>query len=166
MMKLLVFLFCLNATDSMAALKSGTKPSTKEESAVAETLDLWHMAAAEHSEDAYFSLMTKDSVFLGTDPRERWPKSEFQKWAHPIFANGKGWTIKSVKRNIFLSPDRKVAWFDEEVASAELGPGRGTGVLVKEKGKWKVSQYNLSVPIPNEKFEEARKLFSLKAKKE
>lgn len=154
-------LFTLSAR---AATKASSANAAKEEAAATETLDLWHMAASEHQEDAYFSLMTKDAVFLGTDPRERWTKAEFQKWAHPIFAKGKGWTIKSVKRAVFLGPDHKVAWFDENVQSKELGPGRGTGVLVKEKGKWKVAQYNLSVPIPNEKFEEARKLFSSKSK--
>ena len=43
---------------------------------------------------------------------------------------------------------------------------RGSGVLVLEKGKWKVSQYNLSVPIPNDKFEDARKLIDQKVKKD
>jgi SnoaL-like protein len=30
-----------------------------------------------------------------------------------------------------------------------LGVCRGTGVLVLLGGKWKIAQYNLSVPIPN-----------------
>jgi ketosteroid isomerase-like protein len=164
-MRLYLLIFALaGSASSFAATNGSSASAAKEEAAVVETLDLWHMSAAEHQEDAYFSLMSKDAVFLGTDPHERWTKAEFQKWAHPIFSKGKGWTIKSVKRNIVISTDKKVAWFDEDVQSKELGPGRGTGVLVKEKGKWKVSQYNLSVPIPNDKFEEARKLFSSKAK--
>jgi hypothetical protein len=156
------FLFALFFFASPAL--TAPKAVNKEDAAVAEALDLWHMAASQHAEDAYFSLMTKDGVFLGTDPHERWTRPEFQKWAHPIFAKGKGWTIKSVKRNIFLGADKRVAWFDEDVLSEELGPARGSGVLVKDKGKWKVAQYNLSVPIPNDKFEDARKLFSGKAK--
>jgi ketosteroid isomerase-like protein len=165
-MKLLL-LALLVSTPSFAANKGAApKAAAKEEAAVAETLDLWHMAASQHAEDAYFSLMTKDAVFLGTDPHERWTKPEFQKWAHPIFSKGKGWTLKSVKRNVFFSPDKKTAWFDEDVNSEELGPARGSGVVVKDAhGKWKVAQYNLSVPIPNDKFEDARKLFSSKAAK-
>ena len=27
---------------------------------------------------------------------------------------------------------------------------RGTGVLINEKNEWKISQYNLLLPIPNE----------------
>jgi len=31
-----------------------------------------------------------------------------------------------------------------------LGTTRGSGVLVKEKGEWKISQYNLTIPVPNQ----------------
>jgi hypothetical protein len=31
-----------------------------------------------------------------------------------------------------------------------LSETRGSGVLVLEGGRWKVAQYNLSIPIPNE----------------
>jgi hypothetical protein len=31
-----------------------------------------------------------------------------------------------------------------------MGPCRGSGVLVKQDGAWKIAQYNLSVPIPND----------------
>jgi len=30
-----------------------------------------------------------------------------------------------------------------------LGVCRGSGVLVRQSGEWKIAQYNLSVPIPN-----------------
>jgi ketosteroid isomerase-like protein len=133
--------------------------------AVAKTIDAWHAAAAKSNEEQYFSYFANDAVFLGTDPKERWTKDEFRKWAHPIFAKGKGWEIKATKRHVFLSGDKKTAWFDEEAESKQLGPVLGTGVLVLEKGKWKVSQYNLSVKIPNDKFDEARKLFDQKAAK-
>src|SRR5436309_63199 len=120
---ILALVLSLTAPAAPKARGGTAKPSVnKEESAITELLDLWHMSASQHAEDAYFSLVTKDFVFLGTDPHERWTKAEFQKWAHPIFAKGKGWTIKSVKRNVFLGPDKKVAWFDEDVQSLELGP--------------------------------------------
>jgi ketosteroid isomerase-like protein len=133
--------------------------------AVTKTLDSWHAAAAKSNEEQYFSYFASDAVFLGTDPKERWTKDEFRKWAHPIFAKGKGWEIKATKRHVFLSGDKKTAWFDEDAESKQLGSVLGTGVLVLEKGKWKVSQYNLSVKIPNDKFDDARKLFDLKAAK-
>ena len=48
------------------------------------------------------------------------------------------------------SDDGAVAWFDELLSHEKLGTCRGSGVLVREEGGWKVAQYNLSVPIPNE----------------
>jgi hypothetical protein len=125
---------------------------------VTKILDQWHVAASKAAEEEYFSYFSANAVFLGTDPKERWTKDEFRKWAHPIFSKGKGWTIQATKRNIFLSRDKKTAWFDEDAVSKELGAVRGSGVLVWEKGSWKVAQYNLSFPIPNEKFDIVRKL--------
>ncbi len=118
--------------------------------AVAGVLDAFHAAAAAANEEKYFSLLTPDAVFLGTDPTERWTREEFRKWAHPHFANGKGWTYKAKARWISFAPDRRVAWFDEALDNASLGTCRGSGVLLLQAdGSWKIAQYNLSIPIPN-----------------
>ena len=61
-----------------------------------------------------------------------------------------GWTYKKNIRNIFISKDKKTAWFDEIVVNELYGAMRGTGVLINEKNEWKISQYNLLLPIPNE----------------
>ena len=130
-------------------------------------LDDWHKAAAEANEGRYFGHFAADAVFFGTDATERWTRDEFRKWAHPHFEKGKGWSFKATKRNIFLSKDGATAWFDEELDTPNLGPARGTGVLVLEDKEWKVAQYNLSVPIPNEIFDKVKKQIEeqLKAKK-
>ena len=125
---------------------------------IGQTLDAWHAAAARADEEAYFAFLTPDAVFLGTDPAERWTRDEFRKWAHPRFATGKAWTMTSTKRWISLSADGKVAWFDEDLLSQGLGPVRGSGVLVRDGDTWKIAQYNLSVPIPNDRFDEVRRL--------
>ena len=117
--------------------------------AVARVLDDWHDAAARADEARYFGHMTEDAVFLGTDATERWVKPAFQKWAHPFFARGRAWAFKATGRRIAFSPDGTVAWFDEDLATPNLGPCRGSGVLVRREGRWVIAQYNLSVPIPN-----------------
>ena len=122
------------------------------------TLDAWHAAAASASEETYFSFFTQDAVFLGTDPTERWTRDEFRRWAHPFFAKGKAWNMTSTARWISVSRDGATAWFDENVMSNSLGPVRGSGVLVRANGAWKVAQYNLSVPIPNDRFDAVRKM--------
>ena len=117
--------------------------------AVEVVLDTWHLAAARADENLYFSLMTPEAVFLGTDATERWTREAFRIWAHPYFAKGKAWSFRAVKRRVILSKDQQVAWFDEELDTPNMGPARGTGVLVREEGGWKIAHYNLTVPIPN-----------------
>ena len=139
------------------AAKAPAKKSSPD-SEVNAFLDSWHQAAAAPDEKKYFDAMASSMVFLGTDPLERWTKEEFRAYAHPHFAKGKGWEIRVMKRWVTFSADKKTAWFDEDALSTGLGPVRGSGVLVKEKGQWKVAQYNLSVPIYNERFDEVRKI--------
>jgi hypothetical protein len=125
-------------------------------------LDSWHEAAARADEKAYFDGFAPDGVFLGTDPTERWTVVEFRKWAHPRFAKGKAWTMKSRSRHLSFSKDGATAWFDEELDSTGMGAVRGSGVLVRLKGQWKVAQYNLSIPILNDRFKEVRALLDSK----
>lgn len=134
------------------------KAPASPEKQVNETLDAWHAAAAAADEKKYFGMMAGGMVFLGTDPLERWTKEEFRAYAHPHFAKGKGWEIRALERKITFAADKKTAWFDEDAVSTGLGPVRGSGVLVKEKGAWLVAQYNLSVPIYNERFDDVRKI--------
>ncbi|GLH71639.1 hypothetical protein GETHLI_01410 [Geothrix limicola] len=119
------------------------------ERAVAAVLDDWHLAAAQADEGRYFAHLAEGAVFLGTDPAERWPKAVFQAWAHPIFQRGKAWSFRATRRAITLSKDGRTAWFDEDLDTPNLGPARGSGVLAREKDRWLIQQYNLSVPIPN-----------------
>lgn len=133
--------------------------------AVAATLDAWHSAAAAAQEEKYFSFFTPDAVFLGTDATERWTLEEFRQFAHPYFARGKAWSFRAVRRNVSISPDEKLAWFDEALDTPNLGPARGSGVLLLEKGVWKIAQYNLSVPIPNALMDEVKRRIEEDAKK-
>ena len=89
-------------------------------------------------------------VTLRGDLRLGAPVDEFRKWAHPYFAGGKGWTFTPRQRHLYFSKARDVAWFDEVLESASFGECRGTGVLQRYSGEWKVEQYNLTIPIPNE----------------
>jgi ketosteroid isomerase-like protein len=117
---------------------------------VSSVLDDWHAAAAAADEARYFGHFAPEAVFLGTDAAERWTVEEFRRYAHPYFAKGKAWSFKPVERHVSFSPDRSVAWFDERLETPNLGPARGSGVLVRIAGDWKIAHYDLSVPIPND----------------
>ena len=117
---------------------------------IAQVLDDFHEAAARADEDRYFSHFAPEGVFLGTDGSELGDVAEFRAYAHPHFAKGTGWTYRATTRHIQLSPDGTVAWFDEVLANESYGPCRGTGVLRRINGNWKIAQYNLTIPIPND----------------
>ena len=99
-------------------------------------LDDLHHYASEADGVKYFSLFDSDAVFFGTDATERWSINEFKDYALKRFENGTGWTYYPINRNIYLNNDK-------------YGVFRGTGVLIKTNEGWKISQYNLLLPIPN-----------------
>ena len=45
---------------------------------------------------------------------------------------------------------RTIAYFDELLDSKSYGTSRGTGVLVKGAHGWRIAQYALTFPIPND----------------
>ena len=65
-----------------------------------------------------------------------------------ILSGGKAplsWTIQSKH-----TTRKPLLWFDEELKNEKYGVFRGTGVLTKENNVWKINQYNLILPIPND----------------
>lgn len=120
-------------------------------------IDVWHLAASEANFDSYFNKMDENSNFIGTAPEERWTKKQFQDFSKPFFDKGKAWDFKSKSRNWNFSDDKKTAWFDEELDTWMLDC-RGTGILKKMKGKWKIVFYDLHVIIENEKMDGFLKL--------
>ena len=129
----------------------------KSELEINRLLDSWHKDAAETNFDSYFSKMTENAVFIGTDATEYWNKKEFMKFSKPYFEKGKAWSFKAVKRNIFISNNKKVAWFDE-LLDTQMKLCRGSGVLKKIKGKWKIVHYVLSIVVPNDNVDELVKM--------
>ena len=112
-------------------------------------LNNFHQAAADAQAKPYFNLLSQDAIFLGTDATERWSKEEFKAFVVPYFSQGKGWLYTPVERNITVLKQGQVAFFDEILFSKSYGTCRGSGLLVKTDQGWKISQYNLSIPMPN-----------------
>lgn len=139
--------------------KTGCIKDPKDE--ISAFLDKWHKDAAIANEEAYFGAFTTDGVFLGTDATERWTKEEFRAWAKPQFDNKRGWNFKPSKRFISFNSDNSIAWFDEEL-NTWMGPCRGSGVVSKTNGMWKIKQYNLTILVPNEKVQDYLKVLNAK----
>lgn len=118
---------------------------------VAAVLDALHVSASRAESDAYFDLFSEDAIFIGTDVSEYWTIEEFKSYAKPVFSKGQGWTYVPGNRDIRFSDSGNTAWFHEVLDSKDFGTTRGTGVLVLEEGAgWKIAQYHLTIPIPNE----------------
>lgn len=125
-------------------------------------LDNWHQAAGSADFDAYFGLMTEDAVFIGTDATEYWAGEEFRSFAKPYFDRGKAWNFTALDRNIYVNEGEKLAWFDE-LLDTQMEICRGSGILKKQGGNWKVAHYVLSIAVPNENVTE---LINLKKEKD
>lgn len=122
-------------------------------------LDNLNEYAAKADFKNYFALFADESTYIGTDATEVWDKKQFMDYAKPHFDKGQGWSFKSLKRNIYFSKDGNYAWFDE-VLDTQMKICRGSGVLEKIGGKWKIKQYVLSATIPNEVIDEVTKIKS------
>ena len=120
-----------------------------DEQSIDKVLNSFHQAAANAKAKPYFDLLSDDAIFLGTDASERWSKDEFKAFVVPYFSKGTGWLYTPTERNISLLKAGQVAFFDELLFSESYGTCRGSGVLIKTKEGWKISQYNLSIPMPN-----------------
>lgn len=123
------------------------------EAGAAATLDRMHTAASAADGVTYFAQFTPDARFIGTDATERWSLAEFRAYAEPYFAQGRGWTYTPRDRVMTLAPldCRCIVWFDELLDNAGYGETRGSGVLRLTDDGWKIEQYVLSIPVPNDK---------------
>lgn len=145
--------------------------------AVSLVLDQLHDAASKAEARRYFDLYAPEAVFIGTDASERWTLDEFRAYATPFFSKGKGWIyrLRPGSRHIAFIPPAEpgkppaaspsVAWFDELLDNDKYGLCRGSGVLRKIDGAWKITQYHLTVPVPNDLLERVAKLIAAEEKK-
>lgn len=148
--QLIILVFLLPAINWIAGCERPERSYNPSEAEVNRVLNDWHDAAAEADFERYFGHFASDSaIFMGTDATERWTVAEFRPWSKPYFDRGKAWSFTPVERHLYFSENGATAWFDEKLDTPNLGPARGTGVLVKEDTTWKIAHYNLSIPIPN-----------------
>lgn len=128
---------------------AATSQETTSQLAVNKVLDAWHKAAATADFDAYFGLMTSDGVFIGTDANENWQNEAFRAFSKPYFEAGKAWSFTALERNVYINSREDFAWFDE-LLDTQMKICRGSGVLQKIDGAWKIAHYVLSITVPNE----------------
>jgi hypothetical protein len=157
-MKKLLFVLVL----AVVSCKSTKETVGSDETQINTVLDSWHKAAAEAQFDTYFGMLADDAVFIGTDATENWKKPAFQAYAKPHFDKGKAWSFTALERHVYFDKSKKTAWFDE-LLDTQMKVCRGSGVLVKIGGEWKIKHYVLSMTVPND---HAKAVIQIKAQTE
>lgn len=137
--------------------KSFSQNTDSDKKKINTVLDSWHKAAANAEFDNYFSYMTSNGVFIGTDATENWQLDAFKTFSKPYFDRGKAWNFTSLQRNIYFDKSQNTAWFDE-LLDTQMKICRGSGVLIKEGKNWKIAHYVLSMTIPNDHTDEVVKI--------
>lgn len=153
--------FLLSSCCQKGHNETGNKSADSLNAEIGIFLDDWHHDASRAHMPAYFHKIDEVGIYIGTDATENWTKQAFYDWSKPYFDKGKAWSFHAEERNIYLSEDLKMAWFDEKLSSVS-GPLRGSGVLINRNGQWKILHYVLSLPVPNEKFNEVIELINEK----
>jgi hypothetical protein len=135
--------------------------TTDDKQLITELIDQWHLDASNTNFESYFNAMSKDGIFIGTDPAENWTIEEFMAFSKPYFDQKSAWDFNAVDRNIYFGTDYQTAWFDE-LLDTWMGVCRGSGVVVKENEVWKIKHYVLSITIPNDNIEQVIELNKVK----
>ena len=149
MRKLFLLLSVLSIGTTLLIPKHISINPEKEKDIINQLLNNWHAAAAKADYNGYFEKIADDGIYIGTDATENWDKKAFATFSKPYFDKGRAWDFKAVERNVYFSKNGKTAWFDELLDTWMKGC-RGSGVLEKQGGEWKIKHYVLSMTIPNE----------------
>jgi hypothetical protein len=144
-MKRLILACCLFLS-SVGAFAQDADAAIKQQVNV--FVDEWHDDAA-HARMAYFDKIAKDGVYIGTDKTELWHKDEFKVWAARFFERKSAWTFKAIRRNVYVSPDKHIIWFDELLDTA-MGICQASGVIHKTASGYEIEHYHLSIAVPND----------------
>lgn len=124
----------------------------KERAEINALVDQWHLAAASANDTLFFGSMTEDGIYIGTDASERWTRNEMKVWAKKYFDRESAWSFTPVSRNLTMSEDKTIGWFDE-LLDTWMGTCRASGVVVRTDDGWKIKHYHLSIAVPNDKVE-------------
>jgi hypothetical protein len=123
---------------------------TMADGAPTNTLNALYQAGIENNATAFLALLSADAVFIGMDGSDRLQGQSLRRFLSERFSQQEGWGYLSRDRELRVSEDGSVAWFEESLAHDALGRGWGSGVMINSSEGWKIAQYNLAVSVPND----------------
>jgi hypothetical protein len=113
-------------------------------------LDALYQAGTENDVTAFLALLSADAVFIGMDGSNRLQGQSLRRFLNERFSQQEGWGYLSRDRELRVSEDGSVAWFEESLEHDALGRGWGSGVMINSSEGWKIAQYNLTVSASND----------------
>ena len=140
------FLACLLCLASLPVFAQAD-PDAALKQQVSAFIDGWHADAA-NSRPAFFDKIARDGVYIGTDKKELWKRDDFKAWAKPAFERPTAWAFTPLRRNVYVSADKSVIWWDE-LLDTKMGICRASGVLHKVGNSFEIDHYQLSIAVPN-----------------
>lgn len=144
-MKRLILACCLFLSSFAASAETADAALAKQVNAF---VDSWHDDAA-NARMAYFDKIAKDGVYIGTDKTELWHKDEFKVWAKKYFDRKSAWAFKTIRRNVYTTPDKHIIWFDE-LLDTQMGVCMASGVIHRTATGFEIEHYQLSIAVPND----------------
>lgn len=115
----------------------------------------WHAAAARGERETVLTALADDMIYIGTDARQRMTLPMIKsKWGN---GNTPLWTYRLIGRDVTLSADKEMAFFDESL-NTEVGPCTATGIARLTPDGWRIVRYHLSIALPEERREDYMKL--------
>jgi hypothetical protein len=154
MKKFLLSCFLMIASAAAMAQLSDTDTAYRKQ--INAFVDEWHDDAA-NARLAYFDKIAPHGIYIGTDKTELWNRDQFKAWAQRFFERKSAWSFKAVKRNVYMSADKKFIWFDE-LLDTQMGPCQASGVIRKTDKGFEIEHYQLSIAVPNEVADKVTKL--------
>ncbi len=144
-----IVLICMSQS-SVTKTSAQSDDVAQAKASIDQMLTRFRNAAENADAKEYFGCLDKDGIFLGTDEKERFTLETLKATFEPYFVKGIGWKRDIKQRYIFVGPSNQIGWFEEHAQRENLGAMRTTGVVRKTDDGWKIVQYNVSFPVPNE----------------
>lgn len=110
----------------------------------------FHQSVQDGDADRHFGMLAPDAVLFGTASDEQWTAESYRAWLSPYLPAAAGRMSMPVEQHVTLSDDGTVAWFHERLDKPGFAELRATGVMTKVDGRWKIAQYHVAFPLPNE----------------
>lgn len=120
----------------------------EDEDAILALLNRHHEAAAVKNIEALQDVFSEGALFVGTDDTEKWTRNQL---LDALEKTESGWDMTDCHhRHVYAVPEMLgVATFFETMRHTKYGLLRGSGMVFKELGTWRISLYVLSFSVPN-----------------